>query len=641
MKPARLLALITIVLLIAAGLRFFRIGVQSYWNDEGNTRALTNYAWPEVVQAVAADIHPPGYYLALKGWRILVGESEFALRGFSALAGVVLVALLYRLGREYFNARAALMAALLGAVNPFLIYYSQEARMYELLATLSAASFLLFSGWLRSTRPTPRLRDPDGSGAGGGGFGRWDLGVGYCLISAAGLYTHYAFPLVLIAQNLAALGGLLFHRRGNGLKRLGAWLGLQLLTLLLFAPWLSTAYRQLTTWPAAREFHPFVSALADVTRYLAFGRTVPTEQVWIVLVGVGLLLALGLMRGGQTITPFLWLAVPAGLTLALGLLTEAFSKFLLVAVPPLCLLIGNGLAGPKVRGLGRKGLSFGIWVLGFGIFLGTYFSLSNLYFNPAYVRDDYRGIARYVESLRRPGDAIITIAPNQVQAFEYYHRSGAPIFPLPHTRPLDTAETAAALSGIGATHRRIFVLFWGDEQADPGHFVEDWLNTNAFKAGDQWFGQVRLATYAAAKPAAEITTPSGARFGDSITLAGFTLQSNILSPGDILQMTMFWQTDARLEERYKVFVHLYAALDQPPAAQQDGEPGGGRLITTEWKPGEIVADNHGVLIPPDVSKGNYTLVVGLYKLFEETRLPITLDGQGAADQLELDVITIR
>jgi hypothetical protein len=290
-------------------------------------------------------------------------------------------------------------------------------------------------------------------------------------------------------------------------------------------------------------------------------------------------------------------------------------------------------------------LTFGIWLLGFGILYSTYLSLDRLYFNPAYFRDDYRGIARYVAGVARPGDAIITIAPNQIEAFGYYHRSGAEVFPLPHTRPLDEAETAAALADIAATHNRLFVLYWGDEQADPEHFVEDWLNTNTFKAGDEWYGQVRLATYAVAEPATEIAVRSGARFttpsGALITLDGFTLQSSTLAPGEILQITLFWQTDAALKERYKVFVHLYAAPDQPPPAQQDGEPGGGRAPADTWEPGKQYADNHGVLLPADLPSGEYTLAVGLYNLFDGTRLPIMLNGEAVGDRLELGIIAVR
>ena len=175
--------------------------------------------------------------------------------------------------------------------------------------------------------------------------------------------------------------------------------------------------------------------------------------------------------------------------------------------------------------------------------------------------------------------------------------------------------------------------------------MEDWLNTNTFKAGEAWYGQVRLATYAVAAPATEIATPSGARFttpsGATITLDGFTLQSSTLAPGDILQVTFFWRADAALKERYKVFVHLYAAPDQPPPAQQDGEPGGGRAPTDSWEPGREYADNHGVLIPTDVPAGNYTLMIGLYNLFDGTRLPVTLNGEAMGDRLELGTITVK
>src|SRR5262249_21913135 len=154
--------------------------------------------------------------------------------------------------------------------------------------------------------------------------------------------------------------------------------------------------------------------------------------------------------------------------------------------------------------------------------------------------------------------------------FAYYHRAGAEVFPLPHARPLDPAETAAALAAIAADHKRLFVLYWGDQQADPEHMVEGWLNTHAFKAGETWFGQVRLATYPLATPAAAPAVQSGARFGEHITLEGYTLSADTLAGGDILQLTLFWRTDIVLDARYKVFVHLYADPTQPPVAQVDG-----------------------------------------------------------------------
>jgi mannosyltransferase len=652
---SRSLVLIALVLCLwlAGWLRFYRLDAQSYWNDEGISLGLAGRDVPTILRSAAADIHPPGYYLLLKVWHSFTGDTEFALRSFSALAGLVLVALLYRLGRVYFDTPAAIAATAFAALNPFLVYYSQEARMYALAAALGAASFLLFSLWLRSSRPPA-----------------WPLGdrklaIGYCLVTAAGLYTHYAFAFVILAENLAALGGLLAHSRGHtrgqGRGRLATWFGLQAATLIIFVPWLPTAYHQLTNWPAVTEHPPFLTALADLWRYLVFGRTVATGEVVVGLVGAAVLLLFALRRRGQTITPLIWLLAPSALTLAFGLLTDAFSKFLLVAVPAACLLLGHGLmavpasllsplpragsAGPTLRQYGRRFA----WVVGVSVWWGVVLavgaglatSLNNLYFNPAYARDDYRGIARYVESIYRPGDALITIAPNQVETLAYYHRSGAEVFPLPHTRPLDPTETAAALANIAASHSRLFVLFWGDEQADPAHFVENWLNSHAFKAGDTWYGQVRLATYAVAAPAAAPAVQSGARFGDHVSLVGYSLQPTALQRGDILQLTLFWRTDAALDTRYKVFVHLYADPAQPPVAQQDGEPEGGLAPSNAWPVGTTIADNHGVLIPNDLPPGQYQLMIGLYELFTGARQPIMLDGAAQGDRLALETITVR
>jgi hypothetical protein len=614
-----------VVLLFAGFLRFHWIDHQSYWNDEGNSRVLASRDVPTILRNAAADVHPPGYYLLLKYWRDLTGETEFALRGLSALQGIVLIAVLYRLGKDWFGPWAGLIAALFGAANPFLVYYAQEARMYSQLALCSAASFGLFG----------RLEKQGEN---------WLLVIGYVAVTTLGLYTHYAFGFVGLAQglvliiNLVKPSGFTFH-----VSHLTSLLP-PLASLLLFAPWLPTAYRHLTTWPAEREVPPTAEALAELARYLAYGRTVETAAITASLLAVGAAILFALARHGFTTgmqRALLWLLLPAGLTLALGLLTEAFAKFLLVAVPPLCVLFGAAGAAalprqrrtllPSVAGPGLLSV----------IALTSVTSLQSLYFDPRYFRDDYRGIAQHIQRLQRGGDAVITNSPNQVEAFAYYYRDEARLFPLPESRPLDEARTQSQLEAITAQHDRLFVLYWGDAQADPGKFIEAWLNANTFKAGEQWFGQVRLATYAVARPAAEPTTRTEARFGNSINLEGYARSTTRAAPGDILQLTFFWRTDSVLTERYKVFIHLYADVNAPPVAQTDSEPGGGLVLTTIWEPGQWVADNHGLLLPPDLPAGEYRLMVGLYNLADGVRLPITVDDTIGGERFDLGAIVIK
>ena len=133
--------LLFLILLLALGLRFYRLDAQSLWNDEGTSVAVAQRGLVTIARDAAQDIHPPLYYWLLSGWVRLFGTSEAAVRSFSALLGVILVALTYALGRLLAGKWAGLAAALLAAINPFQIYYSQEGRMYMLLAVLGALAF--------------------------------------------------------------------------------------------------------------------------------------------------------------------------------------------------------------------------------------------------------------------------------------------------------------------------------------------------------------------------------------------------------------------------------------------------------------------------------------------------------------------
>ncbi|HUM68605.1 MAG TPA: glycosyltransferase family 39 protein, partial [Chloroflexota bacterium] len=192
------------VFLLAFGLRFHLLDAQSFWNDEGNSARLSERTITLIIEGTASDIHPPLYYLLLHGWRQVAGTTEFGLRAFSALAGVLLVAAVAAFSRivrprDCWRGGMVLVAALLTAVNPALIYYSQETRMYALLGLLAVLSAWALWQWWAAL-----------------GQVRWAWGAAYVLLAAAGLYTHYFFPAVLVAQNLVVLVWLVVLGRGVG-----------------------------------------------------------------------------------------------------------------------------------------------------------------------------------------------------------------------------------------------------------------------------------------------------------------------------------------------------------------------------------------------------------------------------------------
>src|SRR3954471_9327519 len=137
---------------IGAALRFATLGVQSYHHDEIVTASrVLRGGFGQAMDAVGfSESAPPLYYALAWAWTQLTGTGELGLRSLSALAGVATVPVAYLIGIELRGRRAGLVAAALVAVNPMLLWYSQEARAYALLALLCAVSLLYCARAMRS-----------------------------------------------------------------------------------------------------------------------------------------------------------------------------------------------------------------------------------------------------------------------------------------------------------------------------------------------------------------------------------------------------------------------------------------------------------------------------------------------------------
>jgi mannosyltransferase len=131
---------------VGAVLRFATLGSQSYWFDEAQAAHELHLSFGAMLSAmVAKETNPPLYFVLGWLWARVFGTGEVGLRSLSALAGTAVIVIAYLCGRELVSRRAGLVAAALAAVNPFMIWYSQEAREYMLLAALTGASFLFFA----------------------------------------------------------------------------------------------------------------------------------------------------------------------------------------------------------------------------------------------------------------------------------------------------------------------------------------------------------------------------------------------------------------------------------------------------------------------------------------------------------------
>ncbi|HRF97306.1 MAG TPA: glycosyltransferase family 39 protein, partial [Aggregatilineales bacterium] len=139
---------VVVILLIAFALRVHDIGGQSLWHDEGNTYVQTTRTFADSAENASRDIHPPLYYWVITVWTRFMGDSEAGLRSLSLFASIITVAITYALGKRLFGVIPALLAMTFISLNTFSIYYAQEARMYALLALVSAGSMWAFARFI-------------------------------------------------------------------------------------------------------------------------------------------------------------------------------------------------------------------------------------------------------------------------------------------------------------------------------------------------------------------------------------------------------------------------------------------------------------------------------------------------------------
>jgi len=557
-----------LILLLAVALRLYRIDQQSLWNDEGTSVALAGRDLLAITRGAANDIHPPLYYYVLHVWIALLGSSELAVRSLSALLGTGVVWLTFALGLQFGPRRGkaptppwlGLTAALIAAVSPFQVYYSQETRMYMLSTFLGALSMWLFlrllasrrglagllasrrglAGLLASRRGLAGLlaawRANDAAGQAQAPQGRgWGALVAYAIVTTLLLYTHYFAATLLLAQNLAFLWWLARQRSFShppALRATPRWIMAQALIVGSYLPWLFVARRQLRSWPAISEPLRLAEWVPELLRVFGLG-TLPTplpDGTW---VGFALLLLLGTLalcrfdalravqRSRNSVpctTTMLYLLVPVVTMYVLSLTRPMYDpKFLLLSTPAFHLLIAQGvlcLAGAG-RWPARPAAAPGeaptqrrdarvlqasrlLAACAAMAFVGatSFVSLREYYLNPSLARDDYRGIARYIKALEGERDAILVNAPGQIETFTYYYQGDLPLYPLPRKRPLDKEQTEAELADMISGRRNIYAILWATDESDPERIVESWMDQHAYKAMDSWYGNVRLAVYA-------------------------------------------------------------------------------------------------------------------------------------------------
>ncbi|MCX5666702.1 MAG: glycosyltransferase family 39 protein [Candidatus Omnitrophica bacterium] len=208
--------IISLIIVLAAVLRFYGLARESLWLDEALSLKVAEQGPLFILIQIAFDNHPPLYLLILHFWIKIFGPGVYALRALSAIFGTAAVYLIYRLSRAIFKEKTAILSSALFALSIFQVFYSQEARMYILLALLTLASVYSFI----------KLLD--------GPPGRRQM-LFYIISSMLLLYTHYSAITIILVQNIYFLIRYMEDRE-HPLLKIKDWLLSQAAILLLYMP---------------------------------------------------------------------------------------------------------------------------------------------------------------------------------------------------------------------------------------------------------------------------------------------------------------------------------------------------------------------------------------------------------------------
>jgi len=353
---------------VGAFLRFYHLAHQGFWFDEGNTALLVRFSPGKMLGLIPqSESTPPLYYIVAWVWSRIFGNSEAGLRSLSALAGVLVIPVAYATAAKFANTRTGLIVAALTATSPLLIWYSQEARSYELLVLLCALSLLAFAH--ARDRPTSSSL------------------AAWAFASALALGTHYYAVVAVVPEAV----WLLYERRERRSVRVAvgivALVGLALIPLAL-----SQNSTGNDNWIARTPLGP---RLAQIIPQFLIGTDAPARialkfaAIASSLAAIGLLIwgrrseerAPGLLAGGLAL---------AGLALSLLFVAAGsdslITRNIIALWLPAAILVGAGLAAARPRALGI-GLTLALCVIGLTATIGvaTTYDLQ---------RPDWRPVAR-------------------------------------------------------------------------------------------------------------------------------------------------------------------------------------------------------------------------------------------------------
>jgi 4-amino-4-deoxy-L-arabinose transferase-like glycosyltransferase len=448
--------MIVLILGLAFILRMI-IANQSLWLDEAiGAIVVKTFSFHDILlKFPLSDNHPPLYYLVLKAWTLIFGYSEVALRFPSIIFGVATVFIVYRIAKEFTKVNPIIPAILL-AISPLAIYYSQEARMYPMVAFLAAGAIYYF---LRTFKENAKLLD-------------WLLlGIFYTLLPFGDYVPIFLFPVFVIYP--------LYKRVGLTWWKKFVLMNIPLLVLGIF--WLPIFFRQSAAGKALLNVLPAWRDIAGgatfkqlgvfwskfvLGRISLFNKYIYYSLIFIASVPIVVLLLKSLKKWKENEIFWMWLVVPVVLGFFASVFFPVFIYFRFIFVlPAFYLLIASG----KTKLLIYLVIVFNI--IGWGIYV----------FDGSQHREDWRAATIYVKQSAKPGEIALFENPEPFAPYRWYWDGGVPSVGSIDSISADPVKTRELTKKLIQGKSGVYYFEYLKDLEDPQGIVQKTLGENNFK----------------------------------------------------------------------------------------------------------------------------------------------------------------
>jgi mannosyltransferase len=430
-RPTTTAAGLGALVVAGASLRFWAIAHQGLWYDESVTAWLVRGSPSQILATVPrTESTPPLYYLIAWAWTRLFGDSEWGLRSLSAIAGAATVPVTFAAARALATRRVGLAAAALVAVNPLLVWYSQEARVYSLFVLASAVSLWLLAR-VRARPTAVRL-------------------AAWSAAAAVALCVHYFAVFVVVPEAI----WLLADRRARLRLRLAAAALPAVAALGQIG--LIESQRGHASWLRAV---PLRTRALEVPRQLLVGFGPPAGAMALAVATAAVVAAAVLVllhrhgaegRAAAVAATVVIFAVAAPVLLAVGGVDYLDTRNVICASVPLAVAVGAGLGARRAGPAGAVALSALVAV--------SVAMVAGVVSDPRAQRPPWRAVAAALAAVRGPHAILLDGSSTWARPLSFYlprtwwaPRSGVRVRELEVLRRLPSRGTCQGRTWWGAT----------------------------------------------------------------------------------------------------------------------------------------------------------------------------------------------